>query len=243
MNGKIYEYDAIIEASEAGKGGAYVRFPYDLRAEFGAGRAKVRATFDGEPYEGSIVNMGVKNPDGSACHIIGIRKDIRAKIAKQIGDSVRVTISEADKGDAPLRVRTARTSDAAAIRRINLIALGYDCPQAETRAQLTLLLGNAHNRLWVAEGAQGVLGYIHAADYDTVYGGCQKNILALAVDPAAQGRGIGRALLLAAEDWARQSGAIGVRLVSGFDRTGAHRFYEACGYRMRKEQKNYVKQW
>jgi hypothetical protein len=38
--------------------------------------------------------MGVKNPDGSICYIIGIRKDIRAKIGKQPGDSVRVTISE-----------------------------------------------------------------------------------------------------------------------------------------------------
>lgn len=45
-------------------------------------------------YEGSIVNMGLKNQDGSVCYIIGVRKDIRAKINKRPGDSVRVTISE-----------------------------------------------------------------------------------------------------------------------------------------------------
>ena len=33
--------------------------------------------FDGIPYDGSIVNMGVKNPDGSVCYIIGILKSIR----------------------------------------------------------------------------------------------------------------------------------------------------------------------
>lgn len=55
---------------------------------------KVPATFDGEPYEGSIVNMGAKNEDGSICYIIGIRKDIRAKIGKQPGDQVHVTITE-----------------------------------------------------------------------------------------------------------------------------------------------------
>jgi len=44
--------------------------------------------------DGSIVNMGVKNPDGSVCYIIGILKDIRAKIGKQPGDTVRVTIRE-----------------------------------------------------------------------------------------------------------------------------------------------------
>jgi len=38
--------------------------------------------------------MGVKNTDGSTCFIIGILKDIRAKIGKQPGDSVRVTIKE-----------------------------------------------------------------------------------------------------------------------------------------------------
>lgn len=94
MNGKVYEYDAVILSSEAGKGGAYVVFPHDIRAEFGKGRAKVHATFDGEPYDGSIVNMGVKNTDGSVCYIIGVLKAIRAKIGKQPGDTVRVTIRE-----------------------------------------------------------------------------------------------------------------------------------------------------
>lgn len=48
--------------------------------------------FDGVSYEGSIVNMGVKREDGSICCILGIRKDIRKKIGKDIGDRVNVTI-------------------------------------------------------------------------------------------------------------------------------------------------------
>ena len=94
MNEKIYEYDAVIQSSVIGSGGAYVPFPYDVRAEFNKGRAKVHATFDGEPYDGSIVNMGVKNADGSVCYIMGILKDIRAKIGKQPGDIIKVTIRE-----------------------------------------------------------------------------------------------------------------------------------------------------
>ena len=92
MNGKLIKYQAVIQP--AGKGGAYVVFPYDIRAEFGKGRVKVNATFDGEPYVGSVVNMGVKNPDESVCYIIGVLKEIRAKIGKQPGDTVRVTIRE-----------------------------------------------------------------------------------------------------------------------------------------------------
>ena len=94
MSKKVYEYDAVIEASEIGKGGAYVTFPYDVRAEFSKGRVRVHATFDGEPYDGSIVNMGLVNPDGSVCYIIGILKDIRSRIGKNPGDVVKVTVRE-----------------------------------------------------------------------------------------------------------------------------------------------------
>lgn len=93
MNNKIYEYESLIYEADQ-KGGAYVIFPYDIRKEFGKGRVKVHAAFDGEPYDGSIVNMGVKNEDGSTCYLIGIRKDIRSKIGKQPGDRVRVTVRE-----------------------------------------------------------------------------------------------------------------------------------------------------
>ena len=93
MNLKTYEFDAVIQ-KVPGQDGAYIVFPYDIRSEFGKGRVKVHATFNNEPYDGSIVNMGVKNSDGSICYIIGIRKDIRAKIGKQPGDTINVTIKE-----------------------------------------------------------------------------------------------------------------------------------------------------
>ncbi|GAB6393581.1 MAG: DUF1905 domain-containing protein [Treponematales bacterium] len=94
MNAKVYEFDAVIQSAATGKGGAYVAFPFDVRAEFGKGRVKVHATFDGEPYDGSLVNMGVKNSGGSICYIIGVLKEIRAKTSKQPGDTVKVTIKE-----------------------------------------------------------------------------------------------------------------------------------------------------
>ena len=86
---KAYEFDAVI-LKVPDIDGAYIEFPYDVKEEFGKGRVKVYATFDGEPYVGSLVRMG------TPCHIIGIRKDIRAKINKQPGDIVHVTIRERD---------------------------------------------------------------------------------------------------------------------------------------------------
>jgi uncharacterized membrane protein len=95
MNQRVYEFDAVIQ-KVPDQDGAYVVVPFDIRAEFGKGRVKVSASFDGAVYDGSIVNMGVKDENGSVCYIIGVRKDIRAKIGKPPGDTVRVTIRERD---------------------------------------------------------------------------------------------------------------------------------------------------
>lgn len=84
---KIYEFQAVIK-KVPDINGAYIEFPYDVKKEFGRGRVKVHATFDGTPYDGSLVRMGTPG------HIIGIRKDIREIIGKQPGDTIQVTICE-----------------------------------------------------------------------------------------------------------------------------------------------------
>jgi hypothetical protein len=90
---KIFEFMAEIK-KVPDIDGAYIKFPCDIKKEFKKGRIKVYAEFDGEPYNGSIVNMGLKNDDGTICYIIGIRKDIRKKINKNIGDKINVKIKE-----------------------------------------------------------------------------------------------------------------------------------------------------
>lgn len=95
MGKKSYEFKAEIK-KVPDMDGAYVEFPYDVRKEFGKGRIKVHAEFDGEAYDGSVVNMGVKNNDGSVCYIIGLLKSIRQKINKQAGDIISVKITAAD---------------------------------------------------------------------------------------------------------------------------------------------------
>lgn len=87
MNDKTYVFNAEIK-KVPDIDGAYVEIPFDVKEEFGKGRVKVRATFDNVPYDGSLIRMG------TPCHIIGIRKDIRAAIGKQPGDVVHVTVEE-----------------------------------------------------------------------------------------------------------------------------------------------------
>ena len=87
MNEKKYEFDAVIK-KVPDIDGAYVEFPFDVRQEFGRGRVKVHALFDGAACDGSLVRMQTPG------HIIGLRKDIRSLIGKQPGDTVHVVITE-----------------------------------------------------------------------------------------------------------------------------------------------------
>ena len=142
-----------------------------------------------------------------------------------------------------ITLRSAVPSDASRICDINRSALGYACEQSMVETQLNLVLGRPTDRVWIAwDNESGtVAGFVHVADYESLHNGSQKNIVALAVDPAWQGRGIGRMLTSEAEAWALACGCNAVRLVSSFSRIGAHAFYLHCGYHLRKEQKNFVK--
>jgi hypothetical protein len=69
-------------------GGVFVRVPFDVEKAFGKKRVPITATIDGEPYRGSLVRMGL--PD----HCLGVLKAIRAKIGKEVGDVVAVSLEE-----------------------------------------------------------------------------------------------------------------------------------------------------
>ena len=86
---KIFEFDAVIQdGGEKWPEAACVMFPYDVKESFGTrGQVKVKATFDGVPYRGSLANMGMG-------HMLILRKDVRAKVGKYHGDTVSVTIQK-----------------------------------------------------------------------------------------------------------------------------------------------------
>lgn len=104
------KFAGVIEAGRGG--GAFVIVPFDAKAVFGSARPKVKATFDGRPYRGTIAPMG-------GTYLIGILKEIRTAIGKEIGDTVQVTL-EADTAprevalpaDAVKALQAARLTDA-----------------------------------------------------------------------------------------------------------------------------------
>ena len=83
---KEYRFTAILES--AGRGGAFIPFPYDALKEFGKARVPIQCTIDGEPYRGTMVKYG------TPFHIIIVLKAIREKIKKGEGDKVKVWLKE-----------------------------------------------------------------------------------------------------------------------------------------------------
>ena len=138
-------------------------------------------------------------------------------------------------------IRNAQLIDAAGIQQLNKTAMGYDFPVAETERKLQRALADPGQCVLVAVESEQIVGYIHMEDYDTLYFPHMKNVLALAVDPDCRRRGIASKLLAAGERWARETGATGIRLVSGAEREGAHACYRKAGYEVRKLQKNFRK--
>lgn len=140
-----------------------------------------------------------------------------------------------------MEIRECLVSDYKDIYLLNKNAFGYEYDLVKTKSRLYDILGRTTNKIYVACIDKKVVGYIHGSDYECTYSDSLKNIMAIAVDEEYQGRGIGRALLHAIESWAKEFNCCGVRLVSGFNRTGAHEFYSRCGYSLRKDQKNFIK--
>lgn len=140
-----------------------------------------------------------------------------------------------------MNIRFAEASDWESVYTINSRSLGYDYPPGKTREKVEAILSSPYAWIFVLETGDRVKGYIHVADYQCTYSDPLMNILALAVDTDMQGKGAGRALIERAEAFAREKGYAGIRLVSGENREGAHKFYAAVGYSVRKMQKNFIK--
>lgn len=87
---KKYRFKAKIHARDGG--GAYVFFPYDTGKEFGTnGMVPVKATFNGIPYTGSLINYGHPH------HMLGMLKTIREQTGKGPGDTIEVVIWKDDE--------------------------------------------------------------------------------------------------------------------------------------------------
>lgn len=139
-------------------------------------------------------------------------------------------------------IRKATVDDAQAISEISSNDLGYACTAEFVKNKLAGL-DMSREAVFVSETENGVIGYIHIEKYDTLYCETLANVLGLAVSLNSRRKGAGRLLIQAAECWAKEIGAKGVRLNSGGSRTAAHSFYRSVGYDDEKTQIRFLKEF
>jgi hypothetical protein len=114
----VHEFKAIIKQHE-NLNAAYIEPPFDPKEVFGSKRVKVKATFDGVEYRGSLVNMG-------GCYMVGLTQEIRSKIGKGFGDEILVTLEKDEEErtvEMPEDFQAAMNSDEKAVETFK--ALSY----------------------------------------------------------------------------------------------------------------------
>src|SRR5580692_1479318 len=88
------QFTAVISRNgDVANSSAYIEFPYDLKETYGVGNlVPFKATFDGRvSYCGSLAKMG-----GPRAMLL-LRKDVRAELGKEPGQSVEVVVELDDK--------------------------------------------------------------------------------------------------------------------------------------------------
>ena len=138
-------------------------------------------------------------------------------------------------------IRRVKLSDAKDIYYINKTSLGYDYDLDKQKNKIRCVIEDDTQVIFVADIGNKVVGYIHLVNYDVIYADNYKNCLGIAVDNEFKRMGIGSALLSQGEEWAKENGAVGIRLCSGIERKNAHKFYLSQGYNENKIQKNLKK--
>ncbi|MCE5232857.1 MAG: GNAT family N-acetyltransferase [Mizugakiibacter sp.] len=144
--------------------------------------------------------------------------------------------------DAPIRIRLAEAEDDAFILGLAERFTGFDLPGWRKRGETTAGIRRDLERhlreqppnsyMFVAEDDDGArVGFLHlqkVVDFFTGQPNC--HISDLAVAPDREGRGIGRALLAYADDWAREHHCRLVTLAAFPANERARALYEKAGF-------------
>lgn len=140
-------------------------------------------------------------------------------------------------------VREANPSDSHYIYLLNQDFNPNLCAFSEekVRAKLEIIRQKTKDIILVYEQDNEVKGYIHGSPYELLFSESVVNILGFVVREGCRNQGIGSELIQRLEQWGRDHGYAGIKLLSHPSRTNAHRFYEKRGYKFTKDQKNYSK--
>jgi GNAT superfamily N-acetyltransferase len=128
-------------------------------------------------------------------------------------------------------IREARAADAGALADLST-QLGYPADPSAMPGRLERLSRDPNARAYAAAVGDRVIGLLTVHLRFTMnHEAPLAQITMLVVDEAARGTGAGRALVAAAEAWARERGCERIVVTTQLRRADAHAFYEKLEYR------------
>lgn len=113
--------------------------------------------------------------------------------------------------------------------------------EEKVRAKIENLTKKTKDIIFVYELDTEVIGYIHGSPYELLFSDSLVNVLGFVVREIYRNQGIGSILIDRLEEWAKDNGFSGIKLLSHPSRIQSHKFYERRGYMFTKDQKNYIK--
>ena len=126
------------------------------------------------------------------------------------------------------RITASDVPNAAAL----LAELGYPTTEADLGERLKAIATNPDDAVLVAAEAGNIVGLVSVHSFEMIHRpGRLGRITSLVVAASARGRGLGTNLLAAAEKHLRANGCVKLEVTSGEQRSSAHDFYAANGYK------------
>jgi N-acetylglutamate synthase-like GNAT family acetyltransferase len=188
-----------------------------------------------EDVEDYLRNLGAKDWGASLDVAVLPRKRKPSKVAPQPANDAEPKGAPAPppppppKPNAKPKVRDAKPSDAP--RLVELIReLGHEITEKQVRKNLAALKKSGETPL-VATLDKKVVGMCGISARVTIHRPAPLGrITAMVVAKEAQGEGLGRMLVQAAENWMRKKGCQLVEVTSNDRRAEAHAFYRHMGF-------------
>jgi GNAT superfamily N-acetyltransferase len=142
------------------------------------------------------------------------------------------------KGLEKAKVRAMQSEDLPRVCELNL-QLGYSGSIDQIRARFEDVRHRPEQGLFVALFGDRAVGWLHLHSHRSLESEPFAEITGLVVDSNARRRGVGRALVARACEWAREGGHAILRVHSNVQRKEASDFYPALGFRIAKTQHSY----
>ncbi|UPK42515.1 MULTISPECIES: GNAT family N-acetyltransferase [Paenibacillus] len=117
----------------------------------------------------------------------------------------------------------------------------HEFSEQQVKEKIEVITTKTNDKILVCEQNNEVIGYIHGSPYELLFANSLLNILGFVVKEKARNQGTGSLLIASLEQWGKNNGYSGIKLLSHPSRIPAHRFYEHRGYVFTKDQKNFIK--